>query len=346
MFYLQMVNIVIIGSGSIAFSRHIPSLKASKSGNLYGFYNRTFQRTLSVTEKLGGKAFRTLEEIWEDDLVDAVIISTPAPSHFQLTMSALAAGKHVLCEKPLSVNAIEAKLMTEAAIKSGKKLMIAHAQRLYRPHIKAKELLDRNEIGKLLTFRTFLGVGDKEESVSEDWKSSIAEVGSHRIDLMHYLIGSDVKRVFAYLTKLNPNLKATGDDNAMTILEYQNGVRGVLISSRTSYNGNDRMTQLFGTEGAITLYGEKHSVIVEKENGEKNVYTFANELPQSVMEPTTIVGEFLDAIENDTEPIITGKDGLAVMKTLDAIYLSNSEERWVDLDEVEIETNLTSRERK
>ncbi|GAA3334397.1 hypothetical protein GCM10020331_102190 [Ectobacillus funiculus] len=87
-------------------------------------------------------------------------------------MSALAAGKHVLCEKPLSVNAIEAKIMTEAAIKKSgkKKLMIAHAQRLYRPHIKAKELLDRNEIGKLLTFRTFLGVGDKEESVSEDWK--------------------------------------------------------------------------------------------------------------------------------------------------------------------------------
>ncbi|GAA3334399.1 hypothetical protein GCM10020331_102200 [Ectobacillus funiculus] len=48
-------------------------------------------------------------------------------------------------------------------------------------------------------------------------KSSISEVGSHRIDLMRYFIGSDVKRVFAYLTKLNPNLKATGDDNAMTI---------------------------------------------------------------------------------------------------------------------------------
>ncbi|MED4226447.1 Gfo/Idh/MocA family oxidoreductase [Neobacillus cucumis] len=96
-------------------------------------------------------------------------------------------------------------------------------------------------------------------------------MGSHRIDLMRYLIGSDVKRVFAYLTKLNPNIRASGDDNAMTILEYQNGVRGVLISSRTSYNGNDRMTQLFGTEGAITLYGETHSVIVEKKI-EKKVY--------------------------------------------------------------------------
>ncbi|MED4226446.1 Gfo/Idh/MocA family oxidoreductase [Neobacillus cucumis] len=60
------------------------------------------------------------------------------------------------------------------------------------------------------------------------------------------------------------------------------------------------------------------------------------------MEPTSIVGEFIEAIENDKEPIITGKDGIAVMETLDAINLSNSEERWVDLDEVRIETNLNS----
>ncbi|MED4226448.1 Gfo/Idh/MocA family protein [Neobacillus cucumis] len=90
-------------------------------------------------------------------------ICTPTPSHFQLTISALAARKHVFCEKPISINAKEAQIMAVAARKSGKKLMIAHAQRLYIPHMKAKDLLERNEIGKLLTFRTFLGIGDKED---------------------------------------------------------------------------------------------------------------------------------------------------------------------------------------
>lgn len=329
-----MVNVVIIGSGSIAFSRHIPSIQKSKNGRLYGFYNRNFQRTQKTVEQFGGIAYRSLNEIWEDKLVDAVIICSPTPSHCELTISSLNAGKHVLCEKPMAMNIKEAKAMREAAKKSGKKLMISHNQRFYKPHMIAKELLRRNEIGKILTFRTFLGVVGRNDPTGVTWKNSIAEVGSHRIDLMRYLLGADVKKVFAHLMKLDLTLDTHGDDNGMVLLEYENGVTGIIVSSRTSYNANDRMTQIFGTEGAITLYGEKHLVIVEKRNGEKKVYTLPNEFPQSVVEITGIDEKFIDSIVYDTEPIITAKDGEAVVRTIDAIYLSNEQERWVYLEEI------------
>lgn len=331
-----MVNIVLIGAtGVIAHRRHLKGILQSKSANLYGLYARTAEKVQAIAKEYNAKAFTSLVEIWQDPQVDAVLVCTPTPSHCEIVVAALNAGKHVLCEKAMAITTEEARRMAEAAKRSGKKLMLLHVQRRYAPHMEAKKLLDAGEIGRLLSYRTFLGVSGvpgATSTVIPAWKNAVAEIGSHRIDLMRYLTDSEVKRVMGYVTCLNPEKNGALEDNAVVIAEHENGVMGVMCFTRTSYNGNDRSTMLFGTEGVITIFGEEHELIVEKKNKTKFTYTFPNQHEQNNLELTDLHQIFCECIEEDKEVPITARDGVACMCIIDAINQSNASRTWVDVE--------------
>ena len=342
-----MVGIAIIGCGGIARNRHIPALSMVPEARLAGFYNRTRARAEECASRYGGKVYESFEEVLSDPQVDAVVVCTAARSHCDYTVRALLAGKHVLCEKPMAVTAKDCEKMVEAAKQSGKKLMISHNQRRYEPHRKAKELLEKGEIGRLLTFRTFLGIkGPEYASVygnnnayfnkEESGRGVMSDVGSHRIDLMRWMTGAEYDRVFTYaptLEKTKPDGSLIDvDDNSMSIVEMDNGVVGLIVSSWTSMGGEDRITQLFGTEGTITLYRKDHPVVVEYKDGTTAYYDFPENPDQSQTALTDIDRLFVEAIEKDTEPLVTGEDGLAVLRLLDAMDESNKTGRWVKVN--------------
>ena len=125
-------------------------------------------------------------------------MATPTPTHHDLTVRALRAGKHVLCEKPLALNAAEGEDMVDGAAKSGRKLMVCRVQLLYEPYRRARELIEAGELGRILSFRTFLGVkggAAKPDASTPPWKNTVAELGTHRIDLMRCLLQTEAKRV-------------------------------------------------------------------------------------------------------------------------------------------------------
>lgn len=326
-----MLNIVVIGTGSISLSRHIPSILNSKQANLYGIYNRTVDKAKKIALTYGCKFYESLDSIWTDDAIDAVIICTPPDSHCELTIAALQNKKHVLVEKPMASNAQEAAIMVETAKETGYKLMVSHNQRLYRPHLKAKELIANGEIGEIISYRSALGFPRKISAGSEpDWKNVIGEVGSHRIDLMRYILGEKITDVFGHLyNTFDPH--STVDDNAIVILKHANNIIGTIITSRTSFGSSDRMTQIFGTKGSITLYSECSDILIEKGTEEKTVISFADLLPQNKIEITDIVERFFTSIIEDSELLVPPEDGYEVMLALDAIRLSNTIKTWVSL---------------
>lgn len=331
-----MVNIVLIGATSdIARRRHLAGLTQAKSANMYGFFARTAEKVVPLAEQYGVKAFTKLEDVWNDKKVDAVLICTPTPSHSEIAVAALCAGKHVLCEKAMAISTEQARAVADAVKESGKKFMMLHVQRRYAPHLEAKRLLDNGEIGKLLSYRTYLGVGGApgfNHGAIPAWKNAVAELGSHRIDLMRYFTGSDMKRVFGFITDLNPAANGNVGDNCMVIAEHENGVIGQMHFARTSYNGNDRSTVLFGTEGSITIYAETHELVVEKKNRTRTVYQFPSAHEQSTLELTDLHELFCRCIEEDTKPVITARDGLACMCTIDAVQKSACTGTWVTVE--------------
>ena len=124
-----MKKIGIIGCGRIAQERHIPEYAENPDAELAGFYDINMERAAKLADKY-------------DPKIDAVSVCAANSAHAEITIAALKAGKHVLCEKPMGVTYEECKSMTEAARESGKYLMIGQNQRLAKAHVKAKELLE------------------------------------------------------------------------------------------------------------------------------------------------------------------------------------------------------------
>lgn len=336
-----MINIVIIGTGAVATKRHMPGMVNAERGNLYGVYDRSLERAKEAVEKFGGKLFESIEEVYEDPLVDGVIICTPPQTHAECAAGALAAGKHVMLEKPMAMTVEEARAIEKAEKESGKKLMMLHVQREYEPHVTAKQLLERGEIGTLLSYRTFLGNADlnvKNHVKTPWWHNALYNIGIHRIDLMRYITGSEVTGVFCRRSRLMVKEwygdEHVTDDHVIGILEHANGVTGTMTASRTSFHGEDRSTVLIGTEGAITTYAKSHEVIVEKSNGETICYDFASSHNQSTLEITGIYDEFCKCIEENSEPAITVKDGVESIRIAAAMEKSDSENKWISMEEI------------
>lgn len=333
-----MINIVIIGVGDIARKRHIPGILRAKSACLYGFCNRNTQKARDAAVEYNVHYYETAEDVYGDTSVDAVLIATPPETHESLSIAALKAGKHVLLEKPMSLSLEEAMRIKREADCSSAKFMMLHVQRFYDPHKKAKELLEGGEIGRLLSCRTFLGNGKIRvpgEPVRPFWQDALFNVGIHRIDLLNYIIGSDVTGVFGYCSHLlfpeEAKIEGAPNDHATGILQYANNVTAVMIASNTSFSGEDRSTMLIGTEGTITTYAGAHELIVEKKNGEKYFYDFDSAHDQSKLELTEIHEEFCRCILEDREPAITAADGVNSMRIVEALKKSNEEKRWVPI---------------
>ena len=154
-----MFGIGIIGCGKIAQVRHIPEYAAHPEAKLVGFYDINQQRAAELAAKYGGRAYATVEELLAEPEIQAVSICAANFAHAELTIAALNAGKHVLCEKPMATNLADCEAMVQAADANGKFLMIGHNQRLAKAHSLARKLIVEGLIGDIITFRTIFGHG-------------------------------------------------------------------------------------------------------------------------------------------------------------------------------------------
>ena len=157
-----MIKIGILGCGKIAQVRHIPEYAANPDCELVGFYNPTKSRAEDMAAKYGGVAYDTAEELLADPEIDAVSVCAANYAHAELTIKALKAGKHVLCEKPMAISLADCEEMVQVAKAEGKLLMIGQNQRLTKAHQLARKLIAEGAIGKVITFRTSFGHGGPE----------------------------------------------------------------------------------------------------------------------------------------------------------------------------------------
>ena len=210
-----MFGIGIIGCGKIAQVRHIPEYAAHPEAKLVGFYDINQQRAAELAAKYGGRAYATVEELLAEPEIQAVSICAANFAHAELTIAALNAGKHVLCEKPMATNLADCEAMVQAADANGKFLMIGHNQRLAKAHSLARKLIVEGLIGDIITFRTIFGHGGPETWSIDPGKNTwffdknraamgaMADLGIHKTDLIQFLTGQRVIRTTARVTTLD-----------------------------------------------------------------------------------------------------------------------------------------------
>ena len=306
------------------------------------------KRAEDMAAKYGGKVYASAEELFADPEIDAVSICAANYAHAELSIKALEAGKHVLCEKPMAVTIEDCEAMLAAAEKAGKRLMIGQNQRLAKAHLCAKELLEQGEIGKVVSFRSSFGHGGPETwSISpgkDTWffdkkraaMGAMADLGIHKTDLLRFLLGQDVVRTTARLCTLDkrgPNDELIGvDDNAFCIYEMSGGAFGTMTASWTYYGAEDNSTVLYGTEGIMRIYDDPaHSIVVIKADGSRKFYDVEQIQTNDNQTASGVIDEFVAAVSEERPSILDAADVINSMKAVFASIRSAEEGRTVEV---------------
>ena len=344
-----MIKIGILGCGKIAQVRHIPEYAENPDVKLAAFYNPSRKRAEEQAEKYGGKVYDTAEELLADESIDAVSICAANYAHAELTIKALEAGKHVLCEKPMATNLADCEAMVECAKKNGKFLMIGHNQRLAKAHVEAKRLIDQGLIGKIITFRTTFGHGGPETWAINPGKNVwffdkkkaamgvMADLGVHKTDLIQYLTGQRVVRTTARLVTLDKrgeDGELIGvDDNAVCIYEMSGGAFGTMTASWTYYGAEDNSTVLYGTKGIMRIYDDPaHSIVVKLADGEEQVYDVEQIQTNDNQTKSGVIDLWVNCLKNNTPPEISGESALYAMRAVFASIESSQTGRTVEIE--------------
>lgn len=328
-----MKGVGIIGCGSIAKYRHAPEYASNPHCKIIGYYDVRKERAEELSKSFGGKVYDSMEDLLKDGSIDAVSVCTPNSYHAPITIAALKAGKHVLCEKPMSISPEEGINMIEAARKADRFLMIGHNQRLADAHARAREILDSGELGRIISFRTTFGHGGPETwsadkgnhtwffKKNEAFVGAMGDLGVHKADLIRWLIRDEIDEVKAFVTtsdkKNEKNELIEVDDNAVCILRSRSGIIGTLTASWTYYGDEDNSTVLYCSNGVMKIYDNpEFPIVVTKKNREKVFYKVGCMQTNEDQTKSGVIDMFIKSIVNNTQPEISGEEGLAALKII------------------------------
>lgn len=333
---MSTLKIGVIGCGSIAQHRHLQEYSWNKAVEIVAVCDINEVRAIEIGKEYSAKAYTDYKELLADKDIDAVSVCTPNYLHAPISIDALNAGKHVLCEKPMATSSEEAAQMIEAAKKNGKKLMIGHNQRFVKSHQKARELIKSGEVGKIYSFRSAFGHGGPEQwSVDgkESWFfqkekafiGAMGDLGVHKTDLLRYVLGEEFVEVGAFV-ETNAKDFADVDDNAVCVLKTESGVIGTLAASWAYTSKEDNSTIIYGEKAILRLEDHpQYSLIVQYATGEIVNYELGKIQSNDAggQNATGVIDHFVSSIVSDTEPLITGAEGKKSLEVILGAIKSN-----------------------
>ena len=307
----------ILGPGGIAraFAKDLQLLEAHE---VAAVGSRTLSNAQEFANTFGGTAYGSYEELVVDPTVDAIYVATPHPSHKENVITALNAGKPVLCEKPFAVNAHEAREMVAAAEKNGVALMEAMWARFLPHYADVREIIASGVLGQILTVQADHGQRLADRNIPRLVEPSLAggallDLGIYPVSFAHMILGNPEKiTASAVLTEKGVDAQtsmifdyADGAQAILTTTMIEQtpcravvaGVNGWLEIDRTFYNPTSMRVVLF--DGSVTQY--------------PHTYT-----GHGLREQAEVFKQLVQSGKNQSE-ILTWKDTVDIMGTLDAV---------------------------
>lgn len=348
----QRLRIGIIGCGGIANGKHMPSLKALNRVDMVAFCDIIKEKAEKAAAEYGtpeAKVYTDYQELLKDKTIDVVHVCTPNRSHAEISIAALYAGKHVMCEKPMAKTAADARRMVEAARASGKKLTIGYQHRHKPESTFLKSVIERGDLGEIYYAKAFAirrrgtpnwGVFLNEY---EQGGGPLIDIGTHSLDLTLYLMNNYKPRMVVgtkYKKVENPECgnpwggwgegENTMEDSAFGFIVMENGAT-ITLEATWALNTIEPIP-----EGSLQLCGSKAGAQIK--NGisiNKGEFGRLVEIKPDVsaggvafydgVKETPAITEarrWIDAIENDTAPVVLPEQACVVSEILEAIYTS------------------------
>lgn len=372
---MQTVRIGVIGCGSVAEIAHFPAIKRSRNVVLAGVQSRSRDSASRASAKWGPvPVYETVEELVAADDIDAVVVASPNSYHYDHACAALKAGCHVYIEKPMASTNAQAWELVRLARDRQLRLTVGCHHRFWTQHRWARSLINQGVVGKVHLVRSSLhetwhlyqenvATSDYRMRPAQAVAGTLFDQGSHRVDLISYLVGSTPTRVVGIARNVaSPELGPLIDDLAVAIIEYENGAHGILTADKFSPVVSN-ITEVYGDSGTMFASSE---AINPFQSVPLAVYTsreydwsdfpdelrkfryptdfWVKDLQSPILEPRWLSlvparvrpfdemhADFADAILTRRDPELTPEDGAFGMEILSGVLRSMDVGGWVDL---------------
>ncbi len=332
-------NVAIIGAGFIAeihlesYRRFVPDARVT------AICSRSPERGAALAARHDvPHVFTRVDTLLAESDCEVVDICVPNDLHAEVCLAAAAAGRHVICEKPLAVTLEQADAMIAACAKGGVKLMYAEELCFAPKYERVRALAAEGALGRIYQLRQC----EKHSGPHSDWFYDIdragggvlMDMGCHAIGWFRWMLGGapKVERVYASMSTVRHQGRTRGEDNLVAIVEFEGGVIGVAEDSWAKPGGMDDRIEVYGTGGvsyadlfagnaALTFSEAGYGYALEKA-GETKGWTF------TVFEEAFNQGypqelaHFVRCVREDRPPLVSGEDGRAVLEIIYAAYES------------------------
>jgi len=323
---------------------HAKAIAAMTGGTLIGAADRVLERTQAFAEQYNTQAYDSVEAMLADSEIEVVTIGTPSGAHFDPAMAAIAAGKHVIIEKPLEITTERIDQMMAAA-KTKNVTLAAVLNRRFHPGMDAfKNAVNKGRFGKLTNASAYVKwFRDQAYYDSAGWRGTWALDGGgalmnqsiHTIDALIYLAGP-VKSVQANTACL-AHTDIEVEDIAVAILEFESGARGVIEGSTCTWSkdGHPARVQLAGTEGSVFLADEAFEIWdfkneTDQDEAIRAQFMKGSEAGLGANDPSAInfyqhqrnFEEVVNAIKEGREPSTSANEARKSVELIQAIYKS------------------------
>ena len=334
---MRQVGVGLIGSQFVS-SIHAEALRACPQAEIRAVASPSAGHARAFAERFAiPRHFTDYAEMLARPDIDMVVVGAPNDLHCRLTLDAAAAGKHVVMEKPLCLNLADADRMIAACRQANVKLMYAEELCFAPKYVRLKKLLDSGALGR----PTLVKQSEKHDGPHADhfWNVDRSgggvtmDMGCHAVEFFRWMLGRPpIKSVYAQMSTSVNGEKTRGEDNAILILEFEGGATAIAEESWTKPGGMDDRAEVYGTHGvayADLLHGnaiETYSAVgydyaVEKAGSTKGwSFTIYEEAWNYGFHGE--MAHFVDCVQNDRKPLVTGEDGRAVLEVLMAAYES------------------------
>ncbi len=278
-------------------------------------------------------------EILNDPEIDAVLICSSTNTHSPISLEAIAAGKHVFCEKPIDHDLSKIKQVVEALKGSNIKYQVGFNRRHDHNFAAVKQAIVDGKVGDVHIIK--ITSRDPEPPSAQYAAVSggmFLDMTIHDFDMVRFLAGCDAEEIYVQSAVLvDPAIGEAGDvDTAIITLKMENGAIAMIDNSRRAAYGYDQRAEVFGSKGMAATSNDAPSTVVisnaEGITGEKPLYFFLERYMQSF---ATEIKGFISAIENDTDTLVGVEDGLKPVLMGIAAKKSVLEHRPVKLSEIE-----------
>ena len=347
-----MVKVGIVGCGGIANGKHLPALKKLKEVEMIAFCDIIVERAEKAAKEYGvegARVYKDYKEMLAKEDLEVVHVLTPNREHAPISIDAMEAGCHVMCEKPMAKTYADAKAMLDAHKRTGKKLTIGYQNR-FRPDSQyMKKACERGDLGEIYYAK---GHAVRRRAVptwgvflDEDAQGGgpLIDIGTHALDLTLWCMDNykpkSVKGVvYKKLGDQTETGNAWGDwdpkeytveDSAFGFIEMENGATIVLESSwaLNTLDVKEAKTTLCGTKAGADMedglrinktdFGKLVTIKPELGSGGVAFYDGASAEPQDIE-----AHQWIQAVINDTEPVVKPEQAIVVTQILEAIYES------------------------